>query len=372
MVAGRMGVIQEEENMKVSRSVLIQFCLLLVLPLVAYAAQRRVIIDTDPGTDDAIALFMAMRSPDLKIEAITAVYGAGGPIEQTLANALRLVEIADRTDIPVAGGAAGPLMRTRRIRPAKGGVHGVNGLGGVVFPEPTTKPVVTSAPQLIREIIHKYPHEVSIVVLGPETNLALVLREEPGLASLIDEVVVMGGSLLRGNATPAAEANIYSDPEAARIVFHSGVKLTMVGLDPLLDGGLSKEDLQKLAASDKKVAQAAAKIAAGLWAGVRAGPPMWFTSPKFVDLPDPAAMAAFLDRSLFQWEQLYVDVETSGELTAGMTVPYRVAPMRRSPPLLGQPETSSLISDTFKPNCSAAVHVDGPRWVKMMMDLLTR
>jgi inosine-uridine nucleoside N-ribohydrolase len=251
-------------------------------------------------------------------------------------------------------------------------VHGANGLGDVVFPEPTTKAVVTPAPQLIREIVHKYPHEVSIIAIGMETNVALALREEPGLASLIDEVVVMGGSLLRGNATPAAEANIYYDPEAARIVFHSGVKLTMVGLDPLLDGGFSEEDLQKLAASDKKVAQAAAKIAAARWASDRARPAMWYTSPKSPNLADPAAMAAFLDRSLFQWEQLYVDVETSGELTAGMTVPYRVAPMRRSQPLLGQPETSSLISDTFKPNCSAAVHVDGPRWVKMMMELLTR
>ncbi len=353
--------------MKVQCRVLTGIFLLFVLPLAAHSAQRRVIIDTDPGTDDAIALFMAMRSPDLKIEAITTVFG-NVPVELALANALRLVEIGDRTEIPIAAGAGVPLVRGKVIEFT---VHGKNGLGDVVFPEPKTKPVATKAAQLIREIVRKYPHEVSIIVLGPETNLAQALREEPGLASLIDEVVVMGGSLSRGNITPAAEANIYHDPEAARIVFHSGVKLTMVGLDPLPDGGLSEDDVNRLRASEKKVPQAAAKILASRWARRRATGGA-YPQRKYLGLPDPAAVAAFLDRSLFQYEQLYVDVETSGEITAGMTIGYRSAPEAwRSLHTLGQPNDWSRIG-TFKPNCAAAVHVDGLRWEKLMMDLLIR
>ncbi len=352
--------------MKLNRVVLIAFCSLLLWPLVAYAAQRRVIIDTDPGTDDAIAIMMAMRSPDLKIEAITAVYG-NASLELTLANALRLVEIGDRTDIPVAAGASAPLVR--KVPGGRGGgPHGSNGFGDIVLPEPKTKPVATPAVDLICQIVHKYPHEVSLIALGPLTNVALAMREEPGLASLIEEVVIMGGSLSRGNATPAAEANIYHDPEAARIVFHSGAKLTMVGLDPLPEGGLSEDDIKQLMASNKAVPQLAGKILAARWAGYRARPT--FTPRKFIELPDPAAMAAFLDRSLFQWEQVYIDVETSGELTAGMTVAYRSGPMRGSEPRLGEPDIVS--TEPVKPNCSAAIHVDGARWEKMMMDLLIR
>ncbi|PWU03199.1 MAG: hypothetical protein C5B51_19345 [Terriglobia bacterium] len=346
--------------MKPSRTLLAWLCMVGV-PMAAFSAPRRVIIDTDPGVDDAIALLMAMRSPDLKIEGITPVAG-NVPLEFTLPNALRLLEIADRPDIPVAAGASRPLVR--KLVTASY-AHGDNGLGGVVLPEPRIKPIATPAAQFIREIVHKYPHEVSIIAIGPLTNVAQALRDEPGVAELIDEVVIMGGSLSGGNITPAAEFNVYVDPEAARIVFHSGLKLTMVGLDPLREGGLTEEDVRKLAASNKKVAQAAARF---LLPGLERAKARGINRPR--GLPDPAAMAAFLDRSLFQYEQVYIDVETSGELTAGMTVAYRSAPMRRSPPSLGQPDNSFLISDTFQPNCSAAIHVDGPRWEKFMMDLL--
>src|SRR5262249_37626616 len=128
----------------------------------------RVIIDTDPGVDDALALLLAMRSPELKIEAITPVAG-NVPLELTLPNALRLVEIAGRTDIPVAAGARAPLIR--RLVTATY-AHGENGLGGAVFPEPTTKPVATPAAEYIRTIAHKYPQEVTLITLEPLTNIA--------------------------------------------------------------------------------------------------------------------------------------------------------------------------------------------------------
>src|SRR6201981_1100344 len=173
------------------------------------------IIETDPGVDDAFALLLAMRSPELKIEAITPVAG-NVPLELTLPNALRMVEIAGRTDIPVAAGAKAPLMR-RLVSAAY--AHGENGLGGAVFPEPKTKPVAEPAPEFIRQVIRKYPHEVTLITIGPLTNIATALNGDAELADMIKNLVMMGGSLSGGNITPAAEFNVYVDPEAARIIF---------------------------------------------------------------------------------------------------------------------------------------------------------
>src|SRR5436305_11695715 len=161
----------------------------------------RVIIDTDPGVDDALALLLAMRSPELKIEAITPVAG-NVPLELTLPTALRLVEIAGRTDIPVAAGARAPLMR--RLVTATY-AHGENGLGGAVFPEPTTKPIAEPAAEFIRRIVRKYPHEITLLTLGPLTNIAAALKLDSELAPLVKSLTMMGGSLSGGNITPAAE-----------------------------------------------------------------------------------------------------------------------------------------------------------------------
>src|SRR5450755_4203320 len=163
----------------------------------------RVIIDTDPGVDDALALLLAMRSPELKIEAITPVAG-NVPLEFTLANALRLVEIAGRTDVPVAAGASHPLVR--RLVTADY-VHGNNGLGGVEFPQPKIKPVSETAVEIIRRLVRSSPGEISIVAVGPLTNVATALRSDPDLAGMIRSIVLMGGSLSGGNITPSAEFN---------------------------------------------------------------------------------------------------------------------------------------------------------------------
>ena len=167
--------------------------------------QSRVIIDTDPGVDDAFALLLAMRSPELKIEAITPVAG-NVPLSLTLPNALRMVEIAGRTDIPVAAGAKAPLVR--RLVTATY-AHGENGLGGAVFPEPTTKPVSEPAAQLIGEIIRKYPGEVTLITIGPLTNIAAALATDSDLAGKVRGLVMMGRSLSGGNIAPATEFNIY-------------------------------------------------------------------------------------------------------------------------------------------------------------------
>ena len=150
-----------------------------------------------------------MRSPELRIEGITAVAG-NVPLTLTLPNALRMVEIAGRDDIPVAAGASGPLLR--RLVTATY-AHGENGLGGAVFPEPKRKPVAEPAAEFIRQIVRNYPGEITLLTIGPLTNIAAALDSDPELARMIRALVMMGGSLSGGNITPAAEFNIYVDPK---------------------------------------------------------------------------------------------------------------------------------------------------------------
>ena len=343
------------------------------------AGSFRVIIDTDPGVDDALALLLAMRSPELKIEAITPVAG-NVPLELTLPNALRMVEIAGRTDIPVAAGAKAPLVR-RLVTAAY--VHGENGLGGTVFPEPRTKPVPEPAAELIRQIVRKYPNQVTLITIGPLTNIATALNADAELASMTRALVMMGGSLSGGNITPAAEFNVYVDPEAARIVFQSGIPITMVGLDVTRKTSLTEEHVRVLEAAQNPVSQAAAKIARNAIAHTRdrgfvVGP----------NMHDSLAIAAVLDPSLLKWKDYYVDIETSGELTAGETVGYSptAGDLRRRPemekqaalnmairgsaPTLASTKMSPVIREKFVPNTNVAVDVDSARFFDLLIGRL--
>jgi inosine-uridine nucleoside N-ribohydrolase len=345
----------------------------------AGAGPARVIIDTDPGVDDAFALLLAMRSPELKIEAITPVAG-NVPLELTLPNALRLVEIAGRTDIPVAAGARTPLVR--RLVTATY-AHGENGLGGAVFPEPTTKPVAEPAAEYIRRIVRKYPHEVTLITLGPLTNIATALNADPELAALVRGLTMMGGSLSGGNITPAAEFNIYVDPEAARIVFQSGIPITMVGLDVTRKTSLTDEHVRVLDAAQNPVSQAAATIGRNAIAhnrerGFLVGP----------NMHDSLAVAAFLDPTILKWQEYYVDVETTGELTAGETLGYSPTAgdlkrrpgaekdaaasmtIRGSAPTLASTRTSPVVRDKFVPNTNVAVDVDSVKFFELLIGRL--
>jgi inosine-uridine nucleoside N-ribohydrolase len=346
----------------------------------AGSTPSRVVIDTDPGVDDAFALLLAMRSPELKIEAITAVAG-NVPLELTLPNALRMVEIAGRTDIPVAAGAKAPLFR--RLVTATY-AHGENGLGGAVFPEPTIKPVAEPAADLIRSIVRKYPKEVTLITVGPLTNVAAALNDDAGLAALVRGVVMMGGSLSGGNITPAAEFNVYVDPEAARIVFQSGIPVTMVGLDVTRKTSLTVKHLGGLEAAQNPVSQAAAKIARhaidhNREQGFLVGP----------NMHDSLAVAAFLDPSILKWKEYYVDVETTGELTAGETLGYSptAGDLRRRPdaekqaalnmtirgsaPTLATTKTSPVLRDKFVPNSNVAVEVNSAKFFELLIGRLT-
>jgi inosine-uridine nucleoside N-ribohydrolase len=342
-------------------------------------SQSRVIIDTDPGVDDAFALLFAMRSPELKIEAITAVSG-NVPLEITLPNALRMVEIAGRTDIPVAAGAKVPLAR--RLVTAEY-AHGNNGLGGAIFPEPKMKPVAQPAAELIDSIVRKYPGEVTLIPVGPLTNIATALNADPDLAKMVQGIVLMGGSLSGGNITPAAEFNIYVDPEAARIVFQSGIPITMVGLDVTRKTSLTDEHVRILQAAQNPVSQAAAKIARNAIdhnreQGFVVGP----------NMHDSLAVAAFLDPSILKFKDFYVDVETTGELTAGATLGYspssgdlKLSPemerkaaqsmqIRGSAPTLATTRTSPVLRDKFVPNARVAVEVDSARFFDLLIGRL--
>ena len=329
----------------------------------ALGRPRRIIIDTDPGIDDAMAIFLALRSPELKVEAITPVAG-NVPLDLTLPNALRLVEIAERTDVPVAAGASQPLLR--RLATA-GHVHGVNGLAGVDFPEPKTKPVHETAPELIRRIVRENPGEITIVAVGPLTNVALALRADPALASMIPAIVIMGGSLSGGNMTPAAEFNLYVDPEAARIVFDAGIPLTMVGLDVTRKCLVSEQHIKQLEAANNPVSQAAGKILRATYERMRHGGEV-----TDIALHDALAVASLIDHDVITRKDYYVEVETVGEWTAGQTIGYDGhAPVRKSPQMETSAPEPSPAEIPYKPNAQVAVAVDPARFFHLLISRLT-
>jgi len=184
-----------------------------------------IILDCDPGHDDAIALLLALASPELELLGVTTVHG-NQTLEKTTANALRVLELAGRADIPVAAGAARPLVREPQIAAH---VHGDSGLDGPALPPPSHRAIGQPAVDFIVEQLVSSPRPVTLVPTGPLTNIAQVLEVTGG--ENVDRIVLMGGAIAEGNVTPAAEFNIWVDPEAADLVFRSGLEVTMVALD---------------------------------------------------------------------------------------------------------------------------------------------
>jgi purine nucleosidase len=279
----------------------------------AAADARKIILDTDPGADDAIAILLALNSPELDVKALTVVAG-NVVVEQGVENALKLVSLAGRCEVPVARGASRPLVQ--KLVTAEF-FHGANGLGNVELPAPACAADPRFAPDLILELIHQYPHEITLVPVGPLTNIALALRKDPSTVGLVKEVVLMGGSIAGGNATAAAEANIYNDPEAARAVFEAGWPLTMVGLNVTEKTLFTRADRNRLARTQGRENDFAVRVldflvdrASGLGAD---GTPMH----------DPLAVGAVIDRSLITTRDMWVEVETRGEFTRGETVASR-------------------------------------------------
>ena len=189
---------------------------------------RKIIIDTDPGIDDAMAIFLAFNAPTLDVLALTTTFG-NVSVDLATKNALTLVEVAG-VDVPVSRGVALPLVRKPLAAPDF--VHGKDGFGNINYSAPKGQAIASNAAQTIVDLVHQYPNEITIVALGPLGNLATALALDPSIAGLVHEVILMGGADTEsGNVTPVAEANIINDPHAADIVFQANWQVTMVGLD---------------------------------------------------------------------------------------------------------------------------------------------
>jgi len=290
------------------------FILTIQTNAVAQVAPRRVIIDTDPGTDDAMAIILALNSPEFKVEALTVV---PGNVEawQGLENALKIVSLAGRCDVVVAGGAQHPL--NQKLITAQFW-HGKNGLANVELPPSKCKADPRFGPDLIIEMVHKYPHEITLIPVGPLTNIALAVSKDPSIAALVKDIVIMGGSISGGNVNGAAEANIYNDPEAAQIVFNAGWMVTMVGSDVGERTLITRKYLAELQSSHGPESDFIAKIADFyLTRSEKSG-------YSGAAMYDPLAVGIALDPTLGTLKEMHVDVETKGEFTRGETVANRM------------------------------------------------
>lgn len=273
---------------------------------------RPIIIDCDPGLDDAIALAMALRAPKLEVKAITTSAGNQTP-DKTLHNALGLLTLMQREDIPVAGGAAKPLMRELVIADY---VHGKTGMGNTHLPQPNSQAVKQTAVELIAELLRTSAEPVTLVVTGPMTNIALLLAQHAELKDNIERIVFMGGGMNAGNTTPVAEFNFYVDPEAAEMVLQSGVPLTMAGLNVTHQALVLPQDIERIRRIANPVAAAVASMLDFYL-------PLYLSHPRGLPgaaMHDPCTIAWLLAPELFESRQLWVGVETVGKYTAGMTV----------------------------------------------------
>lgn len=327
----------------------------LLTTLFAQTSPKRVIIDTDPGTDDAMAIILALNSPELKIEALTVVPGNVDG-RQGLENALKIVSLAGRCDITVAGGAQHPL--NQKLITAQFW-HGKNGLADVELPASKCKADARFGPDLIIELVHKYPHEITLIPVGPLTNIALAVSKDPSIAFLAKDIVIMGGSITGGNVNGSAEANIYNDPEAAQIVFNAGWMVTMVGSDVGERTLITRKYLADLQSSHGPQSDFIAKIADFyLTRSEKSG-------YSGAAMYDPLAVGIALDPTLGTLREMHVDVETNGEFTRGETVANR----------MGSDENNVLRGDHYeiegviplKPNARVCMASDADRFLQMFV-----
>lgn len=274
---------------------------------------RHFLIDTDTASDDAVALVMALRSPDVQVEAITVVAG-NVPVDQGVQNALYTVELCQQ-HVPVYRGMAAPLLRPLQTAQH---IHGNDGMGDVGLSLSGRAVASLHAVDVIRRTIHQYEHTITLVTLGPLTNLAMALLLEPSLAQLVQECVIMGGiGQGYGNVTPVAEYNIWVDPEAAHIVFASGLPITMVGWDiSRTTATFTSQEANAL----RNVGTPLATFCVDIQRSVQQFAMQVTRLPGF-DLPDPIAMAVALDPSIcLSTQHLPVTIETASVLTRGQTI----------------------------------------------------
>jgi purine nucleosidase len=267
--------------------------------------RHRIILDCDPGQDDAIAILLALASPDeIEVLAITAVAG-NVPLRLTEVNARKIVELAGRADVPVWKGCHRPLVETLETAEY---VHGATGLNGVDLPDPSLELQPGHAVDaLIDSVMGAEPRTITLCPIGPLTNVAMAILKEPDFAARVKEIVLMGGAIGLGNVTPAAEFNIYVDPHAASVVFESGIPITMFGLDVTHQALVNRERLEAIRALGTPVGLAAAGLVDFF---------NRFDSERYaVDgapLHDPCVIAHLIDSTLFRGKDCRVTIETVG------------------------------------------------------------
>ncbi len=270
---------------------------------------RPVIIDCDPGHDDAIALIMAFSAlSDFDVLAVTSTAG-NQTIEKTTLNVQKILTLLDKAPL-VGQGSSKPMVRELEIAPA---VHGKSGLDGPKLPEPTVA-VADNAWDLSYRLIQSSEQPVTLIATGPLTNLGILFTAHPDVKDNIKEIAIMGGGIERGNWTPTAEFNILVDPEAADIVFTSGIPLTMCGLDVTERAKIFPDEVERFRATQQKVPVFVAELV-DFFSQFHFG--MGFDGSP---LHDPCAVAYLLKPELFTTEKLHVAIETRGKLTTGMTV----------------------------------------------------
>lgn len=278
--------------------------------------KRKIILDCDPGHDDAMAIILALASEKIDLLAVTT--SAGNQTQQkTLNNALRLLSFLGRTDIPVASGNVKPLVRDLFIADY---VHGETGLDGADLGPKKFAPVKETAVELMKKVLEESEDKVTLVVTGPMTNAAMLLSVYPQVKEKIQCISFMGGACFGGNVTPTAEFNIYVDPEAAKIVFNSGVPLIMCGLDVTLRAQIFPDEVQQI----REIGNDTGKVMADLLDFFSKS-----TSPYFLaeeghveglHMHDPCAIAILIDHDRFITRKCFGDVETGGEYGRGCTV----------------------------------------------------
>jgi purine nucleosidase len=272
---------------------------------------RPIILDCDPGHDDAMAILLARGCPDIDLRAITTVAG-NQTLDKTTLNARRVCTVAGIHDVPIHAGCDRPLVRPQIVAPE---IHGSSGLDGPVFGEPTVDVAAEHAVDFLVRTLMASAGEITLVPVGPLTNIAMALRREPRIARRTREVVLIGGSYGRGNRTPTAEFNILADPEAAAIVFGAGWPVTMVGLDLTHQAGASQRVIDEIAAMGTGVSRMVVDMLEfyrGSYHSVEGlgDPPVH----------DPCAVARVARPGLVEVADAFVAVETHGEWTSGMTV----------------------------------------------------
>lgn len=273
---------------------------------------ENIILDCDPGHDDAIALLMAVASPKINLLAVTT--SAGNQSHgQTLRNAMSMLTLMKKKDIPVASGNYKPLVRD--LIPGTS-MHGITGLDGADLPNPNFSPQKVNAIELMNSILSQYPQTVTLVVTGPCTNVALLLSVHPEIKPLIKKIVILGGGMGVGNLGPTSEFNVAIDPEAAKIVMGSGIPIVLAPLNVGFEAQLLDDDIKRI----KKIKNDVSEAVVGLVSTYRLSFDLLSRNFPGVPLYDPCTIAWLIDPDKFATKFCNVEIETKGDYTTGETI----------------------------------------------------